>query len=160
MELYGKQETLRYYYADLFWGAKLYQELGFVLVEMSGIQSILASTNLTLEPVAVIRLYSYRFRIEHMFLELKQQIGAFCYHFWSKAMPKLNYYQKKSAPSPLEQVENEKERQNIVKAVRATEMHMIPSKLGVLRGVLDDRHPHSCLRDHKYLRTASGNRSR
>ena len=26
--------------------------------------------------------------------ELKQQTGAFCYHFWSKHMPRLSYYQK------------------------------------------------------------------
>ena len=49
-------------------------------------------------------------------------------------MSKLNYYQKKNAPSPLEQVENEKERQNILKAVRATEMHMILS--GIAMGIL------------------------
>ena len=44
-------------------GQKLYQELRFVLVEMNGIQSILASTSLELDPLSVIRLYSYRFRI-------------------------------------------------------------------------------------------------
>ena len=64
MELYGKQETIRYYCADLLWGQKLYQELRFVLVEMGGVQSILASTSLELEPLFIIRLYSYRFRIE------------------------------------------------------------------------------------------------
>ena len=94
MELYGKQEQIRYYCVDLLWGQKLYQELRFVLVEMNGVQSILASTSLELEPSAVIRLYSYRFRIECTFRELKQQIGAFSYHFWSKHMPRLGYYRK------------------------------------------------------------------
>ena len=61
LELYGKQETIRYYSMDLLWGQKLYQELRFVLVEMNGIQSILASTSLELEPLSIIRLYSYRF---------------------------------------------------------------------------------------------------
>ena len=95
IELYGKKESVRYYCIDLLWGQKLYQELRFVLVEMNGVQSILASTSLTLEPLSIIRLYSYRFRIECTFRELKQQVGAFCYHFWSKHMPKLNYYLKK-----------------------------------------------------------------
>ena len=79
-------------------------------MEMGGVQSILASTSLELDPLAVIRLYSYRFRIEYMFRELKQQTGAFCCHFWSKYMPKLSYYRKKEEPTPLEQVETERAR--------------------------------------------------
>ena len=91
---------------------------------MDGTQSILASTSLALDPLSLIRLYSYRFRIECTFRELKQQVGTFCYHFWSKHMPKLSYYQKKKEPSPLERVENEKSRRKVWEAVRAIELHM------------------------------------
>ena len=101
MVLYGKKEKLRYYSIDLLWGQKLYQELRFVLVEYNGIQSIPAGTSLELAPLSMIRLYSFRFRIECTFRELKQQTGAFCYHFWSKHMPRLNYCRKKTEPSPL-----------------------------------------------------------
>ena len=124
IELYGKKESIRYYCIDLLWGQKLYQELRFVLVEMDGMQSILASTSLSLEPLSIIRLYSYRFRIECTFRELKQQAGAFCYHFWSKHMPKLSYYLKKGEPTPLEQVKEGNARQKVLEAVRAIEMHM------------------------------------
>lgn len=137
LELYGKQETIRYYSMDLLWGQKLYQELRFVLVEMNGIQSILASTSLELEPLSIIRLYSYRFRIECTFRELKQQTGAFCYHFWSKHMPKLSYYQKVGEAGPLEHVKDERSRRNILKAVRATELHMVLSciAMGILQSI-------------------------
>ena len=137
IELYGKKESIRYYCTDLLWGQKLYQELRFVLVEMNGVQSILASTSLTLEPLSIIRLYSYRFRIECTFRELKQQVGAFCYHFWSKHMPKLSYYLKKGEPTPLEQVEDGHAREKVLEAVRATEMHMALSciAMGILQSI-------------------------
>lgn len=38
---------------DLLWGQKLYQELRFVLMEMNGVQSILAGTSLELGPLAI-----------------------------------------------------------------------------------------------------------
>ena len=137
IELYGKKESIRYHCVDLLWGQKLYQELRFVLVEMDGIQSILASTSLELEPLSIIRLYSYRFRIECTFRELKQQTGAFCYHFWSKHMPKLSYYQKAREAGSLERVKDKKSRQNILKAVRAIEMHMAQSciAMGILQSI-------------------------
>lgn len=133
--LYGKCEAIRYYHVDLLWGQKLYQPLRFVLVEYNGVQSILVSTNLNLEPLTIIRLYSYRFRIECMFRELKQQLGAFCYHFWTKYMPKLNRYQKKSDPHPLDLVTNPKAREKILAAVRAVEAHMALScvAMGILQ---------------------------
>lgn len=63
---------------DLLWDQILYPEMHFVLVEINDIQSLLISTCLTLELSSFIQLYSYRFRIECAFQELKQQTDAFC----------------------------------------------------------------------------------
>lgn len=36
---------------------------------------------------ALLVVYAYRFSIEELFREFKQQIGGFAYHFWTKAVP-------------------------------------------------------------------------
>jgi len=92
MNLYQKDKAVKYYCVDLRWGSGIYQKLRFVLTVVDGVKSILVSTDLTLTPVQIIRLYCYRFKIECSFRELKQVVAGFAYHFWSKAMPKLNRY--------------------------------------------------------------------
>ena len=157
MVLYGKKEKLRYYSIDLLWGQKLYQELRFVLVEYNGTRSILAGTSLELDPLSMIRLYSFRFRIECTFRELKQQTGAFCYHFWSKHMPRLNYYRKKTEPSPLEQVESDHARRKILQAVRAVETHMVLScvAMGTIQCLSLQMEGKLCSEQIRYQRTPS-----
>jgi hypothetical protein len=127
VQMYGKEEKVAYYCLDLLWGQGLYQELRFVLVKYNGLMSILVSTDLTLEATAVIRLYGYRFKIECTFREMKQVIGGFSYHFWSKSMPKLKRYLKKGEAQPLEQVTCEKEKQNILLTVKAIEGYVMCS---------------------------------
>jgi len=47
---------------------------------------ILMTTDLTLAPVDVIRLYGYRFKIEVSFKSALHVVGAFLYHFWMANM--------------------------------------------------------------------------
>ena len=140
LRLYDKKRNIRYYCLDLLWGQGLYQKLRFVLVEFDGTQSILVSSDLTLDPLTIIQLYSYRSRIENMFRELKQQIGGFCYHFWTKAMPKLNHFKRKTDPDPLSQVEQLSHRKRIMQTVRATEMYalMASISMGILQALSID----------------------
>lgn len=119
--IYDKEETIQYLCLDLLWGQGLYQELRFVLVKLGGRFSILVSTDLTMKPTDIIRLYGYRFKIECAFREMKQVIGAFGYHFWSKSMPKLKRCLKKGEAHPLEQVTHPKDQHNIRQTIKAIE---------------------------------------
>lgn len=119
--LYGKEETVSYLCLDLLWGQKLYQPLRFVLVLRGDQPSILVSTDRTLAATEIITLYGYRFKIECTFREMKQVIGAFGYRFWSKSMPKLKRYLRKSEVHPLEQVKNEQDQRRIRQTLEAIE---------------------------------------
>jgi len=65
---------------------------------------ILMTTDLSLAPVDVIRLYGYRFKIEVSFKSALHVVGAFLYHFWMAAMTPITrkgrdqYLHRKSAP--------------------------------------------------------------
>jgi hypothetical protein len=105
---------------DYLWGLGHYQELRFVLVNWFGTQSILVCTNLSFTPEQIIRLYSYRFKIECCFREMKQTVAGFSYHFWSMFMPRLNRYAKKGV-DPLEHVTDKKQQERIIAAYKATQ---------------------------------------
>ncbi len=157
LELYGKRKQVEYLCVDLLWGQKLYQILRFVLVKYEGTQSILVSTCLDLEPEAIIRLYSRRFRIEGCFRELKQQIGGFGYHFWTRAMPKLNHFSKKGTSDPLGKISDDKLRTAVCDTVQAVEGFVMFSciAMGLLQ-VLSLQFSDSLnLPDFRYLRTRS-----
>jgi len=120
MVLYGKKQFVSYFKIDLLWGETLYQKVRFVLtVFEDGKRCILVTNNLDLDEESIIKSYCYRFKIECCFKEMKQSIGAFEYHFWSKDMPKLNRFSKSDDPDPLASTLCERARRNIANTVRA-----------------------------------------
>jgi hypothetical protein len=119
--LYGKKRNVRYASVDLLWGQKLYKKLRFVLAEYDGTRTILVTTDLELTGAAVIELYSQRFKIECMFKELKQRVGAFSYHFWTKSMEKLRRFRKKDDPDIFDEITCESKRKSIIETINATE---------------------------------------
>lgn len=153
--MYGKKQDIRYYCIDLLWGQGRYQKLRFVLVEYNSTRSILVSTDLSLDPVKIIEAYCLRFRIETAFREFKQQAGGMAYHFWTKAMPRLDHFRKKTDPDPLGFVSRESDREKILKTIRASEMYVMMSciAMGIIQMLSLD--PKYCIppEELRYQRT-------
>ena len=105
----------------MLWGLKLYQKVRIVLVTYNGIRSILVCTSLELSALQIIQQYSYRFKIEIGFKELKHTLGAFAYHFWSKSMPKLNRFFKDINTTAVEAVTEPSVKHKIVETLKAIE---------------------------------------
>ena len=116
LDIYGKNASLSYLCLDLIW-RPIMKKVRFVLVKNGLDICILMSSNLNLLPYEIIQLYSYRFKIEVVFKELKHRIGSFFYHFWTHAMPKFN----RKTPRDLSIVIDEHQQQLIAKATKAIE---------------------------------------
>lgn len=157
VEIYGKKENIEYLCLNLLWGQKLYQELRFVLVKYNDINAILVTTKLTLEPEKIIRLYSYRFKIECTFRELKQLIGGFSYQFWCKSMPKLKKYTKKDQPHPVEKIACEKIQKKILATLDAIEAYVLCTSIsmGLLQIISLKFSRDINMRSFRFLRTKS-----
>ena len=76
-------------FRDLYWGADLFY-IRFVWVIDNGKKFILMSSDITLCPLSILKMYGLRFEIELSFRSLKNLIGGFGYRFWSLACEKIN----------------------------------------------------------------------
>jgi hypothetical protein len=125
VQIYGKVQTVKYRTINLLWGLKLYQKLQFVFVILEdGRKSILVSTLLNLSPTQIIEIYSWRFKIEIQFKELKNTLGGFAYHFWSKHMPKLLRFGP-AKNNLLEGISDPHSRELIIGTLKAIEGYMM-----------------------------------
>lgn len=157
VHLYGKCECISYYCINLLWGQGLYKELRFVLVKRTcGEKSILVSTDLTLRPRKVIELYGTRFSIEENFREMKQQIGAFSYHFWTKYMPRLDHFAIKGTDQ-LSAILDGHARKKILDTVKAIESFVFCATVatGMLQMISLSEIISDKVTELRYLRTYS-----
>jgi DDE superfamily endonuclease len=88
--VYGEQGvSLRYRGVDLLW-RPVGRVVRFCIVHHPKRGTIyLLSTDLTLQPLEMLKLYGYRFKIELGFRQAVHVIGAYAYHFWMAQMTLL-----------------------------------------------------------------------
>ncbi len=88
--VYGEQDvTIQYRSVDLLW-RPVGRIVRFVLVKHPTRGNIiLLCTALTLAPLAIIRIYGLRFKIEVSFRQALHTLGAYAYHFWMMTMTPL-----------------------------------------------------------------------
>lgn len=104
--VYQKKETFRYLVLDLIW-KPVKGLVRFILIETSRGRLILMSSDLTLEPLFALSLYTARVRIESLFASVKNLLGGLAYHFWSKYLAPVSRRPKRgSHPAPVSSCPN------------------------------------------------------
>jgi hypothetical protein len=85
--VYGENNVLvRYRTLDLMW-RPVARIVRFVIVRHPTRGTVfLLSTDLSLEPLQILQLYGYRFKIELGFRQAVHVLGSYAYHFWMADM--------------------------------------------------------------------------
>ena len=115
-----KNVKLKYFSMKLMIRAcnKLFQ-IVWVIHPIRG-RMILLTSDLNINPVDVIKLYGYRFKIEVSFKAMIQSIGTFAYHFWMKDMDPIK---RKSKGQYLHR-KDKRYRDKVIQKMNAYHLHI------------------------------------
>jgi hypothetical protein len=151
LDISQERKTVLFSCVDLLW-KPINEKVRFVLVLDEEAGFILMGSDLTLSPEDMIMAYSYRFKIEVSFKVMKLLMGAFFYHFWTQAWPRIRENRERDLSS-LE----DREKQLIALTANAIEAFVNFGCIatGILQ-ILALNHEHRIWQNYKgWLRTIS-----
>jgi hypothetical protein len=152
--VYGESGVrIRYWSSDLLW-RPLGQLVRFVwVIHPTRGRLVLLCTDLNLQPLDIIRLYGWRFKIEVSFKQAIHTVGAYAYHFWMREMTPIR---RRSGSQKMEH-KSATYREHVRRKLAAYERHIQLGLIaqGLLQYLAVNFRRVAWFNFHSYIRSAS-----